>query len=171
MKRLLYPLRTFLIVSGRIGEEVNVMAADWVTVVSADPFMLGVSISPKRYTHKLITRYKEFVLSVPTIKLLREVWIAGTRSGPGKLSEMKITLEKSRLIGVPSVKEAVANLECRVVGSHDYGDHTLFIGEVVAYSFDENAFHQDEPIPGSGFILHLARNKFTVEDETVLRPD
>lgn len=74
MKRLLYPLRTFLIVSGRIGEEVNVMAADWVTVVSADPFMLGVSISPKRYTHKLITRYKEFVLSVPTIKLLREVW-------------------------------------------------------------------------------------------------
>ncbi|MEM4625005.1 MAG: flavin reductase family protein, partial [Thermosphaera sp.] len=106
MKRLLYPLRTFLIVSGRIGEEVNVMAADWVTMVSADPFMLGVSISPKRYTHKLITRYKEFVLSVPTIKLLREVWIAGTRSGPGKLSEMKITLEKSRLIGVPSVKEA-----------------------------------------------------------------
>ncbi|MCD6196326.1 MAG: flavin reductase, partial [Staphylothermus sp.] len=48
--RLLYPLRTYLIVSGRMSEEVNVMTADWVTVLSHKPVLVGVAISPKRYT-------------------------------------------------------------------------------------------------------------------------
>lgn len=171
MRRLIYPLRTFLVVSGKIGEEVDVMAADWVTMVSADPFMLAVSISPKRYTHKLIMKYGEFVVSVPTVRILRDVWIAGTKSGPGKLSEMKINLEKPKKVNVPLIKEAVANLECKVAGIHNYGDHTLFIGEVVAYSFDESVFRQDEPVPGAGFLLHLARDKFTVEKEIRIKPD
>ena len=110
------------------------MAADWVTMISADPFIIAVSISPKRYTHKLITRYKEFVVSVPLIK------------------------------------EAVANLECKVIGMHDYGDHTLFIGEVVAYSYNDKVFPDDEPKPGSGFILHIAKDKFTVEESSVVKP-
>jgi len=55
-------MRTYLIVSGRIGGEVNVLAADWVTMVSADLFIIAVSIFHKRSTHKLITRYKEFVV-------------------------------------------------------------------------------------------------------------
>ncbi len=41
---LLYPLRTYLIVAGR-GDEVNVMTADWVTVLSRDPFIVGVAVS------------------------------------------------------------------------------------------------------------------------------
>lgn len=170
MKRLLYPMRTYLVVSGRIGEEVDVMAADWVTMVSADPFIIAVAISPKRYTHKLITKYKEFVLSVPTVKILEDVWVFGSRSGPGKLSEARITFEKPKAVNVPLIREAVANLECRVIGMHDYGDHTLFIGEVVAYSFDERVFPGDEPKPGSGFVLHIARDKFTVEQTSVFKP-
>ena len=61
MYRLLYPMRTDLIVSGRLGEEVNVMAADWVTVLSFRPEIVGVAISLKRYTHRLIEKYGEFM--------------------------------------------------------------------------------------------------------------
>lgn len=169
MRRLLYPMRTYLIVSGRIGGEVNVMAADWVTMVSADPFIIAVSISPKRYTHKLITRYKEFVVSVPTFEILRDVWLFGSRSGPGKLSEARVTFEKPVAVSVPLIKEAVANLECKVIGMHDYGDHTLFIGEVVAYTYNDEVFPDDEPKPGSGFILHIAKDKFTVEESSAVK--
>ena len=56
---LLYPLRTYLIVSGRLGEEVNVMAADWVTIASSNPFTIAVAIAPIRYTHKLVKKYNE----------------------------------------------------------------------------------------------------------------
>ncbi|MCW5960757.1 MAG: flavin reductase family protein [Pyrinomonadaceae bacterium] len=32
--------------------------------------------------------------------------------------------------GIPLIENALVNLECRVVNSHDSGDHTIFIGEV-----------------------------------------
>jgi flavin reductase (DIM6/NTAB) family NADH-FMN oxidoreductase RutF len=32
--------------------------------------------------------------------------------------------------GVPILKDALVNLECRLVNSHDNGDHTIFVGEI-----------------------------------------
>ena len=32
--------------------------------------------------------------------------------------------------GSPMVAGAIAFLDCEVVGSHPYGDHTIFVGEV-----------------------------------------
>ncbi|MCC6041365.1 MAG: flavin reductase family protein, partial [Desulfurococcaceae archaeon] len=115
MYRLLYPLRTYLIVSGRLGEEVNVMAADWVTVVSADPFMVAVAIAPARYTHRLIKKYGEFVLSVPSLDMLRDVWIVGSEHGPEKLKKTKLKFKQAMRVKTPIIDGALANLECRVV--------------------------------------------------------
>ena len=78
MYHLLYPLRSYLIVSGQ--EETNVMTADWLTILSHEPFIVGVAISPKRYTHKLIKKYKEFVIAAPNLGMLNDVWVAGTKS-------------------------------------------------------------------------------------------
>ena len=168
--RLLYPMRTYLIVSGRLGEVVNVMAADWVTILSADPFMVGVAVSPKRYTHGLIRKYGEFVVSVPSIDMIEDVWIVGTESGPEKLRKTKFTLVKAKKINTPVIKEALANLECRVVDSRDYGDHTWFVGEVVDYSYREDAFENMEPKPEAGFLAHLAWNKFIGFSKEVVKP-
>ncbi len=170
MYRLLYPLRTYLIVSGRMGDEVDVMAADWVTVLSHDPLLVGVAVSPRRYTHKLISRYGEYVIAVPGKDMIDDVWIAGTLSGPGKLKKMKITLVKSRKVGTPSIREALANLECKVVDSRDYGDHTLFVGEIIAYSYRGDAYPDGEPDPGAGFLAHIAWNKFITFKTEVIKP-
>lgn len=124
--RLLYPMRTYLVVSGK-GEEANVMAADWVTIVSFNPFLVGVAVAPQRTTHGLIKKYKEFVISVPSLDMLRDVWIAGTKKGPAKLKEMNITLIPSKNVSVPSIKEALANIECKVIDERDYGDHIWFV--------------------------------------------
>lgn len=169
--RLLYPLRTFLIVSGRINELVNVMAADWVTVISANPFIVSVSVSPKRYTHQLIRKYGEFVISVPHAEMVRDVWIVGSESGPGKLKKTKFTLVPGRKVKTPIIKEALANLECRVIDSRDYGDHTLFVGEVVDYTYKSEAYPNMEPDPRVGFLAHIAWNKFVTFKEEVITPD
>ena len=81
MWHLLYPMRTFLIVSGQ-GEEANIRAADWLTYLSTKPIIVGVSINPKHHTHNLIRKYKEFVISIPSIEILKDVLIAGRKSGP-----------------------------------------------------------------------------------------
>lgn len=170
MYRLLYPLRTYLVTSGRVGEEVDVMAADWVTVVSANPFMVAVAISPKRYTFRLVKKYGEFVIAVPGLELIDDVWVVGTESGPSKLSKTRLTLEKGRRVSAPVIKEALANLECRVVGEHPYGDHVLFVGEVVAYSYRDDAFRGGEPDLSAGFMAHIAWNKFTGFKQEVKTP-
>ncbi|MEM4487869.1 MAG: flavin reductase family protein [Desulfurococcaceae archaeon] len=158
--RLLYPLRTYLIVSGNKDEEVDVMAADWVTVVSVEPFLVAVSIAPTRYTFKLIKKYKEFVISVPSIHMLSDVWITGTEHGPEKIKKTKLEFVPGSKVGTPLISNALANLECKVIGEHPYGDHVLFIGEVIAYRKKEDAYIDNEPKLEAGFFAHIALDRF-----------
>ncbi|CAB50151.1 flavin reductase family protein [Pyrococcus abyssi] len=168
--RLLYPMRTYLVVSGH-GDEANVMAADWVTVLSFDPFMVGVAIAPKRTTHKLIKKYNEFVISVPSLEMLRDVWIAGTKKGPSKLKDMGITLVPSRKVKVPSIKEALANIECEVYDTKDYGDHTLFVGKVLAYTYKEEAFEGGKPNLKFNFLAHVSWSEFVTFQDKIYRAE
>ena len=158
-------MRTFLIVSGG-DEEINVMTADWVTVLSSKPFMVGVAVAPKRYTHRLIEKYGEFVVSVPTLEVLKDVWIAGTRSGSKKLEKMGASFIDSKKIATKSIGEAVANLECNLVDKRRYGDHTFFVGEVLHYTYNEAAFRNSKPNLKYNFLAHVALNEFvTFEDK------
>jgi len=168
--RLLYPLRTYLIVSGKLGEEVNVMAADWVTIVSANPLIVAVAIAPTRYTYKLIKKYGEFVIAVPSLDVLRDVWITGSEHGPEKLKKIKLRFKPASKVGTPIIENALANLECKVLNEHVYGDHSLFIGEVVAYHYKESAFRNGEPDLSAGFIAHTAWNKFTTFKNEIYTP-
>ena len=165
--RLLYPLRTYLVASGSYPEEYNVMTADWVTVVSSQPFYVAVSIAPERYTYRLVKKHGEFVIAVPGWDLLGEVWLAGSLSGPAKLRELRLTFERGRRVKAPVIREAVANLECRVLESKLYGDHELFIGEVVYTHHSPRAYDDFTPRPDLKVILHLSGNMF-LSNETVV---
>jgi flavin reductase (DIM6/NTAB) family NADH-FMN oxidoreductase RutF len=56
-----------------------------------------------------------------------------------------VKFEKTPLVegrtGVPLVAGAVAHIECRVVAAHAAGDHTIYVGEVVA-----TATHPGRPL-------------------------
>ncbi|MEM1618921.1 MAG: flavin reductase family protein [Desulfurococcaceae archaeon] len=166
--RLLYPFRTYLVVSGRYGEEVNVMTADWVTPVSAKPFMVAVAVAPTRYTYKLLEKYGEYVISVPSLENLRDVWIVGSEHGPEKLKKTKFEFTPASKVGTPIIRNALANLECRVYDKRTYGDHVLYVGEVLAYHYRENAYVNYEPRLEAGFIAHIAMNKFTTFGREVI---
>ncbi len=168
----LYPLRTYLVVSGI--EKPNVMTADWVIPVSFEPQLLAVSVGHTRYTNKLIKECGEFVISVPTVELLRDVWTAGTVSGSkvNKIEKLSLTFVNSKKVGVPSIKECQANLECRVVNEVEAGDHTLFIGEIL-YVTAGDAFKSGKPdIDNYRFILHSGFGKnFTTNSSEKLYPE
>lgn len=47
-------------------------------------------------------------------------------------------IRPAKFIKPPLIEDAVANFECKVVSQLDTGDHTIFVGEVVAaYVGDE----------------------------------
>ncbi|WP_440059390.1 flavin reductase family protein [Thermogladius sp. 4427co] len=167
--RLLYPMRVYLVTSGVYPIEYNVMTAAWVTVVSGKPFLVAVSISPERYTYKLMKKYGEFTIAVPLIDQLKELWIAGRISGPGKLSKLKLSFAKGVKVNSPIVREAVANLECKILESKLYGDHELFIGEVVYTHYNPNIYTPEGPSSKANFVLHLGKNKFTTNSSEVYK--
>ena len=47
--------------------------------------------------------------------------------------------EKGEATGAPLFTEAFAHLECRVVGSMEAGDHTVYLGEVAAATLNRPA--------------------------------
>jgi len=112
----------------------NVMAAAWTMAISHDPLLVGVSISPDRWTHALIEKGGEFVLNVPEVSLAEQVKFCGTHSGRemDKFKEANLTPVDAEVVSVPLVGECLGHLECKVEGSYSLGDHTLFVGRVVA---------------------------------------
>ncbi len=166
----LYPMRTFLIVSGT-AEKPNVMTADWVTPLSINPPLLGVAIGHTRFTKRLIDEHGEFVVSVPTIELLKDVWIAGTVSGADvdKTERLSLTFIPSKKVKVPSIKECQANLECKVVKDVETGDHILYVGEIVEVTRGD-AFKDVPDVKNYKFILHVGfGNYFTTNSSEIFK--
>ncbi len=168
----LYPLRTYLIVAGTI-EKPNPMTADWVVPLSFNPPLLGVAVGKRRYTKKLIEEQKDFVVSVPTIELLRDVWIAGTVSGAreNKAEKMNVTFTPSEKVTAPSIKECQANLECRVVNEVETGDHVFFVGEIVNVTHGD-AFEDEKPaVSDFKFIMHaFSGPNFIWQGDEIIKP-
>ncbi|AIY90606.1 flavin reductase family protein [Geoglobus acetivorans] len=168
----LYPLRTYLVVAGTV-EKPNPMTADWVVPLSFNPPLLGVAIGKTRHTRKLIEEQKDFVIAVPTVELLRDVWVAGTVSGAkeNKAEKMSATFIPSEKVSAPSIKECQANLECRVVREVEVGDHIFFVGEIVNVSHGD-AFENGKPnTKDYKFLMHAFTGaNFTCQSDEVFKP-
>jgi len=64
----------------------------------------------------------------------KEVLYCGTHSGRDvdKFKETGLVAVPAKNVRPPLIEECVANFECRVVGEIETGDHTIFVGEIVA---------------------------------------
>jgi flavin reductase (DIM6/NTAB) family NADH-FMN oxidoreductase RutF len=132
--RILYPNRVVLVTSADKAGEPNIITLAWTSILSMDPFMVGISIAPKRHSHRLILESREFVINMPSFELEKQMFFCGTKSGKNadKFKETGLTPVKSEKVSPPRIGECYAWLECRLVDAIETGDHTLFIGEVVA---------------------------------------
>jgi flavin reductase (DIM6/NTAB) family NADH-FMN oxidoreductase RutF len=106
----------------------------WTMRTSATPPMVAISMAPSRFTHGLIEGAGAFVLAYPGRELAQATATCGSRSGRDvdKFAETGVTTLPARQVPAPIVAECVANLECRVVDRFTTGDHSIFVGEVVA---------------------------------------
>jgi flavin reductase (DIM6/NTAB) family NADH-FMN oxidoreductase RutF len=135
-----YPERTVLAVSADVEGRPNMIALGWNMPTSNNPPMAAISVNHRSLSHRLIREGKEFVLVFPSRDMENAVMYCGTNSGRevDKFKETGLTPLKARYVKPPLVKEAVVNMECRVVGELLTGDHTLFIGEILtAYVSEE----------------------------------
>jgi flavin reductase (DIM6/NTAB) family NADH-FMN oxidoreductase RutF len=139
---LLYPTVATLATCVDDEGKANIITLGYSMKTSADPPMVVISIKPSRYSHDLIMKGREFVLSIPTMGMVKALHYCGRRSGRDvdKFEETGFTPIPADQVKPPLIKECPANLECRLVSHFTTGDHTVFVGEVVAAHVNEDAF-------------------------------
>lgn len=169
--RLLQP-GCLALVTARHRDKQNVMAAAWVTPVSSDPPMVALAIYPGRYTHELIDRSGAFTLNIPPRPLVETVNQIADVSGQDvdKFVRFKLDVYEGKEVGAPLIARCIGHLECGVVDRFQTGNHTLYIGEIVAASAEESAFDgehwtlADEAVKP---LHHLGASKYAVLDKPI----
>lgn len=118
------------------------MPAVFVTPLSIDPPLIGVAVHPARHTHDMIKFSEEFALNVPTRELLHHVQYLGSVSGAelNKLELTRLPTFRARRVDAPLLEGCVGWIECGIEDAYRIGDHTLFVGKVVAASAEKDAF-------------------------------
>lgn len=129
---LTYPKLTPIVTSGTF-EKPNAMATSWHTHLSFDPPLYCVSISPKRYTFKLIREYGDYAVNFLPFELSEKIWLTGNFSGRelDKFKEFGLEKMKAAKINAPIIAQSLTAIECKVIDEIRVGDHFLFIGEIV----------------------------------------
>ena len=116
------------------GSKDNIITLAMCHVFSFKPALLGLGIAPKRFSYGLFRESKDFAINIPDRKMLRAVEICGSKSGRkvDKFEAAGLTREKAEKISSPLIAECPVNIECVKIKEVEAGDHTWFIGEVVA---------------------------------------
>jgi len=95
--------------------------------VSLEPPLILVCIDKRTGSHGALGEINRFVVNV-----LREdqQYYSDLFASqlPHKFDEIEYTESAD---GTPILKDALVNMECRLVNSHDNGDHTIFVGEIL----------------------------------------
>jgi flavin reductase (DIM6/NTAB) family NADH-FMN oxidoreductase RutF len=139
-----YPY-TVAVVGAQIGDRANYMSCAWHTALSFEPPLFGILVAKKRLTHRFISDAGEFTVNFLARKDVGLSARMGRVSGHDrdKIKEFNISLTPSRFIRTPTFSAAYAAFECRLQDIRTYGDHDLFVGEVLAVHADRGSFDDD----------------------------
>jgi flavin reductase len=138
------------VLTARHGPLLAGMTANAVASISVDPPLMMASIARKAETHGAIIGSHAFGISVLAAvqRPLAECFARPTTAE--KLTGFCDAAWHEAETGSPILEGALAYFDCRLSARHDGGDHTIFIGEVVAAGCHDDA----EPLLWYGSDYH-----------------
>lgn len=127
------------VVAARHGPLLAGMTANAVASVSIDPPLMLASVARRAETHGAIIGSHAFALSVLTAEQrdLAECFAQPTTAD--KLKRFCDAAWHEAETGSPILEGALAYFDCRLTERHEGGDHTIFLGEIVAAGYREDA--------------------------------
>jgi len=154
--RAIYPLLNSVVVPRPIAW-VSTTSADGVDNLAPHSFFTISSVSPPVVQFTSVGTKDslrnaraggEFVVSLCPEDLIEKVNLTGTDYPPdvSEFDAVGLTREPSRLVAPPRVAESPVSVECRLLGTKDFGgDDTVVFGEVVWVAVDERVIRDDRP--------------------------
>lgn len=158
---LLHPKITFFLTSISKDGNPNVMTCAWATPVSDEPSLLVICVSKESYTAELIKQTKEFVINIPSKKLLPALWICGKSSGRNtdKFKKAKIKTSSAKKVGAPIINDCAGHIECKLWKTVEAGECYVFFGKVLSAYADNRYFKKDVWSAKADIPLHLGGSK------------
>jgi flavin reductase (DIM6/NTAB) family NADH-FMN oxidoreductase RutF len=158
---LLHPKMTFLLTSISKNGKPNVMTCAWATPVSEEPPIVIVCLSKQHYTTKLIKQTKEFIINIPTKKMLKALWICGKASGKDtdKFEKAELKTNPAKRVKAPIVSNCIGHIECKVWKIVEAGECYAFFGKVLSAYADTRYFKKGLWIKGAKIPLHLGGSR------------
>ena len=113
------------------GEEVNGFTASWVMQGSFQPPLVVNCVNTGSRSHAMVKASGVFALSFLEAgqKELAQKFFKPLRRVGNKFEDVDFYLGET---GCPIITDTLGYVECNVVGAVEHGDHTVFVGEVIA---------------------------------------
>jgi flavin reductase len=126
------------VVAARHGPLLAGMTANGIASISIDPPLMMASIGERSETHRAIVGSHAFAVSVLAgdQQSLAECFAQPTTAA--KLTRFCDAEWHEAETGSPILEGAIAYFDCRLTARHPGGDHTIFVGEIVAAGYRED---------------------------------
>jgi flavin reductase (DIM6/NTAB) family NADH-FMN oxidoreductase RutF len=113
------------------GEELNGFTASWVMQASFAPPLVVNCVRSDSKSHAMLKATGVFALSFLEAgqKDVAQKFFKPQKNIGDKFEDIEFYLGET---GCPIIKDSLGYIECRVVGTVEHGDHTVFVGEVIA---------------------------------------
>jgi flavin reductase (DIM6/NTAB) family NADH-FMN oxidoreductase RutF len=124
------------------SQNTNIIPVSWVTPVTNDPPFVAFSLNQSTYSYELIKKSREFVINIPTFKIIKKVIYCGRYSGRkiNKFSKTGLKKLPPMKIDTPRIDECIGHLECYLNQETYLSKTCLLIGEIVCATVEENYF-------------------------------
>lgn len=117
------------IVTVQHGGQPHGLTASSFSGVSLNPPLVLVCVGKHAYSHGLIEQSQAFAVNL--LSQAQQEW--GQRFANPAIADRFAGIEYSKAsTGSPILPDSLAWIDCTLHQAHDAGDHTIFVGEVVA---------------------------------------
>ncbi len=136
---MLGPVPPALVSCGTV-EKANALTIAWTGIINTIPPKTYISVRPERYSYDIIKESGEFVINLPTEKIVKAVDYCGCRTGAkeDKLAKCGLTVSPSVKISAPMIDQSPVSLECKVTDIIPLGSHHMFLADIVGVNVDED---------------------------------
>lgn len=129
-----FPEGVALIICQDSSGKVNLTPIGWFTLCNSEPHCWAICLYKKHFSHEVISKTKEYVLCLPSFAQKKEILYLGSVHGweTDKLKKTKLQTLPSSKVTPPLIKDSIACFECKVIKTFDVGDHSIFVGQILA---------------------------------------
>jgi flavin reductase (DIM6/NTAB) family NADH-FMN oxidoreductase RutF len=113
------------------GEDVNGFTVSWLMQASFKPPLVVNCVKQDSKSHAMIKNSGVFAISFLDAeqKNLAQQFFQPQRRVANKFGDIEFYPGET---GCPIISDSLGYIECQVVGAVDKGDHTVYVGEVIA---------------------------------------